>query len=395
MIYYELIFIGIIYMPIIWRYLLSEYLKVLCLCIVAFIAILLTTRLDEIAHFATLGSDSLYIFLFTLYQIPYILPIAIPISSLISSILLIQRLSSTHELTALRAAGLSFKDILAPILIAASFIAIANFYIVSDTTTHSHLETSILKNRLRSVNPLLIAHNKHLLQMKGLYFDILGPSQLGETASDAILAMPGRKNGNISLMLAKDIQASPLNFNGKGVTLISNRGSHKNQQFDSFMIENLEKTEASSQDFAQMLQKKVWTINNDHLQLAFLRIRIQEDKKMLEEARQQNLPESQIKIIQRKIARNYSEIVRRAAISLSVVTFALMGLAFGVNISRTRSHKGIIILIILASLTMVSFFIAKSLDDRLWASSLLYLVPQCLIILIATAGLNRVSRGLE
>lgn len=98
-------------MPIVWRYLLSHYLKVLVLCVTAFIAVLLTTRLDEIAHFASMGPEGFYIILYTLYQIPYILPIAIPISCLISSILLIQRLSRSHELTALRASGMGLKTI--------------------------------------------------------------------------------------------------------------------------------------------------------------------------------------------------------------------------------------------------------------------------------------------
>src|SRR5262249_35116763 len=103
-------------MPILWRYLLGHYLKVLVLCVLAFVAILLATRLDEIAHFATLGPEGMVILSFPLHQIPYILPIAIPISCLISAMLLIQRLSHTHEMTAIRASGLSLRMILCPIL---------------------------------------------------------------------------------------------------------------------------------------------------------------------------------------------------------------------------------------------------------------------------------------
>ena len=75
-------------MPIFWRYLLIHFLKVFCLCVVAFIAILLTMRLDEIASLMTLGAGVTELVWFTLQQIPYILPIAIPISALISSMLL-------------------------------------------------------------------------------------------------------------------------------------------------------------------------------------------------------------------------------------------------------------------------------------------------------------------
>lgn len=121
----------VIIMPIIWRYLLSQYLKVLLFCSAAFVLLLLTLRLEEIAHFATLGPQGLYIFLYIYYQIPYILPIALPISALIAAIILFRRLSRLHELTAMRAAGLPLTAILTPLLIAAGFLSAANFYIVS------------------------------------------------------------------------------------------------------------------------------------------------------------------------------------------------------------------------------------------------------------------------
>lgn len=382
-------------MLIIWRYLLSQYLKVMVLCVVAFISILLTTRLDEIAHFATLGSEGIYIFLFTLYQIPYILPIAIPISALISSIILIQRLSHTHELTALRASGLPFRDILTPILFAAAFLSVVNFYIVSEMATHSHLETSTLKSRLRAINPLLIVHNKHLVRMKGLYFDILGASQVGETASDAILAMPNRSSGLIHLMLAKKLTASPLSFVGEKVTLITNTQGNNAEYFDNLMIENLETTTTASGDFAQLLQKKAWTINNDHLKFSLLRIRLEEEKNELDRKRKEGALPGEIKILQRKINRTYTEVIRRISVSLAVLTFTFMGAAFAVSIGRTRSNKGLFVVIAVASLTLISYFVAKGIDDQFAASTFLYLAPHFIIILLSILVLNRLSKGIE
>ena len=83
-------------MPTIWRFLLGHYLMVLSLCLVAFIAILLTLRLDEIAQFAALGASSPHLLKFVLYQIPYILPLSMPLSALISTVILMQRLSSSY-----------------------------------------------------------------------------------------------------------------------------------------------------------------------------------------------------------------------------------------------------------------------------------------------------------
>ena len=105
-------------MPIIWRYLLRSYFQVLALCVSGFIAVLLVLRFSEIARFASSGLRKLKVLLFTLYQIPYILPIAVPVSCLIASILLFQRLSHTHELTAFRTCGLGLKPIIYPLIYA-------------------------------------------------------------------------------------------------------------------------------------------------------------------------------------------------------------------------------------------------------------------------------------
>lgn len=382
-------------MPIIWRYLLSQYVKVLCLCTIAFIAVLLTTRLDEIAHFATLGSEGYYVLWFTLNQIPYVLPIALPISCLISAILLIQRLSRSHELTAFRASGMALNQILTPILVAAACLSLLNFYIVSEAATNSHLATGSIKNELRSINPLLLLHNKHLVRLKGLYFDILGPSKLGETASDVVLAMPNKSNNRINLMIAKKLTASPVAITGKNITLISSLGDDEREQFDSMMLENIEKVTTSIQDFSQLMQKKVWALNNDHLKLSLLLVRLNEESKLLAKAREEKKPESELKQIQRSLNRGYSEIIRRVSLAVAIFTFTLMGAAFGVSISRYHSSRGVFFVIGLAALYMIAFFAAKGVDHLFIASSLLYLVPHLVIILLSLWVLNRAAKGVE
>ena len=74
-------------MPIIWRYLIGQFVKVSFTTVLGFIAILLTMRLDEIAHFASLGAPLRALTLFTFYQVFYILPIALPLSCLIHAFL--------------------------------------------------------------------------------------------------------------------------------------------------------------------------------------------------------------------------------------------------------------------------------------------------------------------
>lgn len=382
-------------MPIIWRYLISQYLKVLFFCTIALIAVLLTTRLDEIAHFAALGPQGYYVFLFILYQIPYILPIAIPISSLISAIILIQRLSNTHELTALRAAGFALREILTPILLVSACISLLNFYIVSDMATSSHMATGILKNELRSVNPLLLLNNRHLMRLKGVYFDTMGPSRIGEFASEAILATPNKRNGRINLLTAKNLQASPSNFIGRGVTLVSSMPADEDDEPDHIVLENIEKAKTSIKDFTQMVQNKVWTLNNDHMKLSLLLLKLKDEQQTLEQETLLDKPSSDLKQISRNINRVYSEIVRRISAALAVFTFTLMGAAFGVNIGRYHKSRGLFVVIGLATFYLIAFFAAKGIDHLITASALLYLIPHLLIIFLSLWVIKRATKGIE
>lgn len=380
-------------MPILWRYLLSQYVKVLFLCTVAFIAILLTMRLEEIAHFATLGPEGFYILMFTLHQIPYVLPIAIPVSCLISATLLIQSLSRSHELSALRASGFAFRDILTPILSAAVVLMLFSFFVVSELSTQSHLSNGVLKSELRSLNPLLLLHNKHLMQVKGFYFDTLGHSRMGESASDIVLAMPNKSNSRLNLLIAKDLKANAERFSGKDLTLVTSLHMDDRDRFDHLLLENIQQADTSIADFTETIQKKAWALNNDHLRMSLLLVRLDANKQDLLHAQQQSMPMSEQKQIQRNINRGYSEMLRRFSIALATFTFTLMGAAFGVSVSRQRSHRGLGVVIALAALYLIAYFTAKGIDHLLLTAALLYLVPHLLIVILSIWTLRRAAQG--
>lgn len=381
-------------MPILWRYLLSHFLKVALFCCMAFVIILLTMQLDEIAHFAALGAPLSYIALFTFYQIPYILPIAIPISCLIAAIVLMQKLSRTHELTALRAAGYGLRNILLPVLLTAAFLSFFNFWIISEVATQSHLTTSLLKSKLRAINPLLLLNNKHLMRLKGIYFDALGPSRVGESASDIILCIPNTHQERLNLLFAKNLKSSPNIFIGQGVTFISTMDS-KQKSFDHLLIENVEELVSSTEDFAQLLQKKVWTVNNDYLKLSLLSIRIEEQQQTLQQARQNNRKAEEIKQLDDQLNRSYVEVIRRISIAGSVFSFTLMGAAFGITISRKKKNYLLTVPIILTVLYLISYFIAKGVDQNLFVAYPLFIGPHVIIVISSIFMLTRISKGRE
>lgn len=367
--------------PLLWRFIAGQFFKVFLFSSVALVLCLLTLRLEEIAHFASIDQSREYTFWFVLYQIPYILPIAIPLSCLISAMILMKRLSHTHEISALRSLGYSLKSIFAPIIFLTALIAILNLFITSEVATSTHLKTNLLKAELRSLNPLLLLHNKHLLRVKGIFFDALGPTKMGELASDVVVAMPNKKGGRMNLFLAKKLEARGEDFSGENLTLLSSPGTD-----DKILIENIGKTRSEVEDFSDLLQKKVWNLHDDYLGFKFLMIRLSDT---------QLTPNEDPKKAAKTISRLISEMARRVSLGLSPLTFTLMGLSFGLTIGRRESRRGIIWVTCLAALFLTTFFLAKGADSRTAATLSLYFVPHLLIILASLYNLRKISLGID
>ncbi|OJU82247.1 MAG: hypothetical protein BGO10_05215 [Chlamydia sp. 32-24] len=367
-----------------WFYLLNQYLKVLILSTCAFIAILLTIRLDEIANFATMGSHFSTVITFTLYQIIYILPIALPIASLIASVMTLQTLSSSHEITALRASGLGLKYILAPILTMTLVLSFINFYIASELATQSHLKSGQLKAELKSINPLFLMHNRHLMKMKGFQYDSLGDTKVGEQASDVYLVLPN-KNGRMNILLAKELLTQNNQFIGKNITYLASGKEDK-----TLSIENIAHVKMSLMDFSKLLQKKIWNLNNDHLTFKLLqeKISIEKDKVAA------TTSSIEKKNIQRNINKTFSEIARRISLGISLFTFTLLGAAFSITVGRNVTQKRLIGLIFFVSLYLIGFFLGKGVEQNVIFSVCLYIVPHFFMLLISIYLLRRTSLGL-
>lgn len=383
-------------MMIINRYLLIQYLKVQFLCVISFLGILLTTRLEEIAHFASLGAPKDMLFWFAFYQIPYILPIAIPVSCLISAILLIQHLSSNQELTALRASGLSLRSILTPLLCTAILLSLVNFATVSEIATHAHLSTRLLEQKLRTVNPLLLLQHKHLSSIHGIYVNALGNSRIGDTAEDLVVAFWNKSSHRINLLLAKQLTASPFSLKGKQITTFTSMDSGDPQSYDNLLVDNIGSLDTSLEDFLYLIKKNTWRLHDDYLKMSLLLAHIQEQKNALRVAKEEEAPPHVVKQIKRHLNRSLSEVSRRISLALAVFTFTLMGAAFGVNVGRQRSpQRGVAFVVGLATLYLVSFFAAKGVDSSVFLTTFLYMGPHILIAALSIGALWRISRGIE
>lgn len=382
-------------MPIIWRFLLGQYFKILILSVFSFIAILLVLKMEETARVAALGAPWKEVGLFILYQIPYILPIALPLSCLISALLLTQRLSSSHELTAMRASGLSLFKIILPILLSSILLSLANFFLISEIATKSHLSSRQMVRQLTALNPLLIL-NQHQ-QFKFKDFSISAKSSTGGvSASDVVAAAYQKASKRIALFIAKELDLTEsMLIHGKQVALISSSPFENQEFYDHLFIDQQDELFTGTSELTQMLKQTQWQIQNDYLQMSLLLARKEQYCNELKSGPQENSLSFSKKAIWQKITRCNNEIVRRFSFGMAPLSFTLLGCAFGLKISRNRSKKGILIVVLLTAASLISFFLAKSIDHTLWLPPLLYSLPHALIICCAIFALKRISRGKE
>lgn len=363
-------------MPILWRYLLRNYFQVFILCVSAFISVLLVLRFQEIARFITSEASFIKIALFSLYQIPYILPIAIPVSCLISAILLFQKLSYHQEITALRTIGLSLQKIVTPILSAGFLLVLLNAMIAFELTPICRSKARMLIYETVTSNPLFILQKESPVKFKNMYID-LQVSKGATSAEDVVIALKNNSNNRLCLFSFKNLSLVNKELEGNGISYISSFDSKQESGFDHLMIENQDHMKIKAIQLGQFMQHTNWLSHHDYLTLRMLLA-----KETLE-------PHSKIS---KKIT---IEIAKRVSIALAAFTFTLIGTCLGLQIGRKQSKKKALWAVSLAAFFMLCFIIAKSMYPNAVLSISLLLLPHPLIAWASYRQLKLVSKGIE
>jgi lipopolysaccharide export system permease protein len=369
-------------MPILWRYLLRSYFQVLFFAVFAFVAILLVSRSQDIARFASSGAPIKGVLLFAVYQIPYVLPLAIPIACLIAAILLFQRLSHTHELTTLRSSGLGIKSIAFPLLIASALLSIVNFSIVSELAPYCRILSKKLTYEATSLNPLFLLQKGALVKIKGAFID-MKLLRMGKKAEDVVLILNNKAHGRLSLITAKELSLQEGHLKGETVTLISSIDAHAEEGFDHLVIENQKTMSTEASGLSQFIQNNDWHSNHDYLPFRMV---------LAKNAYDSTRPSKNLHLSKNRAS---MEICRRISIGLATFTFTLIGIAFGMQIGRRHTKKGIIWAISLSSFFLICFISAKAWRYSAYLSCIVYFIPHPIIILLSLRALKRTSMGIE
>ncbi len=366
-------------MPILWRYLMRCYFQVFILCVSGFIAILLVTRFQDIARFATTGAPLGYILLFILYQIPFILPLAIPISCLIASILLFQRLSRSHELTAMRAAGMGIKPLIFPLLLSGFLLTIGNFSFISEVAPRCRLLSKSLIYEMSATNPLCLLSKDTMIKLKNSHID-MRQLKSDKFAKDVLIVQRDLSHERLGVMLAKELTVKDKDLIGKGITFISSLAppAEAGDTYDHLVIENQGEMRIKADELLQYVRRSEWHLDEDYLSLRTILAKEKVDKGGFSWT-----------------GDGAVEIARRLSLGLAPFVFTLIGTSVGMEIGRVRKIKGLAWAIGLAGGFMIAFVAAKSMRHSPLPAIGCYLIPHPLIVLVCLGFFKKVARGIE
>ncbi|MDP1608701.1 MAG: LptF/LptG family permease [Chlamydiales bacterium] len=361
--------------PILWRYLLYQYLRVFFLSVSSFVLVLFVLRFKDIAHFAALSADGIKTGLFILYQFPHILPLALPISALIASFLLFQSLSQSQEITALRALGFSLSSLLIPLLFASLFLTLANFSICAELAPLCRRETKMVLYRKTGVNPLVLLQRQKLARIKNTYMN-LDMKEHGESAKNFLCIAYNKHNKRLNLINIKQLFVKQDELLGKKTALISHIPSAFPETFDDTILENEETMSTSASLLSQTLKRKRPNTEPNALSLKQIKIRLQATT---------NTKKDRAASI---------ELLRRYSLSLTVFSFTLLGSAFGIQIGRTSNRRPLLTMCGWALLMFICYFLAKSLKTHYLIASLTLCLVHPILWIASLYRLHSINRGI-
>lgn len=348
------------------------------LTISGFIAILLVSRFQSIARFATTGASPFLILQFAAIQIPRILPLAIPISCLISSFILFDRMNhSSCALTALRANGMGLTTLCFPLMLSGVIIALCNFIMISEISPRCRSHSKALLQKMAIVNPLSLIQKGSPLKLETIYADATLSASSTDAIGELCCIVHHPTSQRLDLILAKELTLTGDRLIGKGVTCISSIPPKTPDAFDHLIIENQGEMRTDISALSQY-------VTGDHQSLSYncLSYRMMRAKTAIEAANGQ-----------KKNPQAVQECARRLSLGIAPLAFILVGIACAAEPSRAQNSKKALWAAALMAIYLITFIAAKSLRHFPHLSLILFAFPYPLLYLFCLRSFRKLSRG--
>lgn len=321
---------------------------------------ILILKLQDIAHFITLRSSIREIFLFTFYQIPYILPFAIPLSCLLAAFLVFYRLSTSQEVIALQTSGISRGSIHIPFVWIGILTFLCNLFINFEVAPLSRSRAKSMITHIVQSNPFLILQKKHYVGEK----THLLRSNYGKNANDLrkFFFFGKTRKDQLYAIFADTIIMDGETLDAYNLATITSTPGSLDNEFPTLYLENQKKASMPISGFSSLFIKDSGPTPEEDLSTKMILTKI--------------FASSDIN--KKFTRRGLLEIIKRFSFSFSSFTLLLIGISYG---DSTKKFFNIIMCCLLTSATFCCFLIAKSFEKYPLYAYYFYFVPHIFIVI--------------
>lgn len=379
-------------MPTIWKYLIKSWLGIFATSLLGIITLLLSTKLDEVARFISLGASISRILFFILLQIPYVLQIALPVSGCLAGFLLFLRLSENGELVAARSVGYSISSLLRPIVWITSIGSILMFGWIFDLSAKSHLAAKKLEYDVRSEEPLAMVQSSQFLQNQGYSLELEGSLRTGGCAKNLIVCFQKDIDDRLKLFLADTVHNKQGVLEADHFLALSTDKPKNLSSPSTLIIEQAEHKQTPTSHMDEFVEKKHWKVNADHCPMSSVWARM---KDLQKETSVHAYQKSHAKTSAKELGKYISEPFRRLSLSLALTTLTLAGMLSGILSKRKGNKDRFVLPIVLFGFYMACYLAGKNMDALPIPSITCYLLPHPFLIAASLLLKKQAELGIE
>lgn len=379
-------------LPTIWKYLIKGWLGIFGTCLLGIIVLLLSTKLDEVARFISLGASVTRIIFFILLQIPYVLQIALPVSGCLAGFLLFMRLSENGELVAARSVGYSLSSLIRPILWVTSIGSILMFGWMFDLSAKSHLAAKKLEYDVRSEEPLALVQNSQFFGNQGYSLELEGSLRTGGCAKNLIVCFQRTPEARLKLFLADTVHNKKGVLEAENFLALSTDTPKSLTSPSKLIIEQAEHKQTPTAHMDELVEKKHWKVNADHCPMSAVWARMKDlEKDTAVHAYQKSHGTNTSK----ELGKYISEPFRRLSLSLALITLTLSGMLAGILAKRKQSKDRFVLPIVLFGFYMACYLAGKNMDELPIPAIACYLLPHPLLVIASCLLKKQAELGIE
>lgn len=170
------------------RYVMGELFRPFFFGITAFILLMLSLTLYTLTDLIFVsGAPVGQVLLLLFYNLPHIVVLALPVAFLVATLLGLGRMTKDFEIVALRANGVTFKRIIAPILVGGVLISIGNFVFDEAIVPWANRQSTQLKEQLAQNIKPPIQPDVFFQGTEGRYFYVKGYDPRTATMRDVFI----------------------------------------------------------------------------------------------------------------------------------------------------------------------------------------------------------------